>query len=312
MSISCGERKKTNGKEAEKITGQETDTSVYAETDNMILPDLTEKNVSDENFMLNASVKDILVDIRWYCSWSGGELLKFHRNSTWTLTDWHGLGEFVKGSYTISNDSAIILDLSNVEYSYTGVLNDYPYPAMALKKLFGEEPEFSFVLQRDYTDFYAIGRLYNERFDKTFISSIQSPENERYELDGVIVTKKSGNIIIEETLFTKKEPFDDADEIRLPLTDRFERFNEYLIEDKTEIDIVLPGEVFNYDALYNAENNKTWYRIRIDNFMSYDNAWICGGSVHDISENSKTIADYDKIFNTLVELGYINTSLMER
>jgi hypothetical protein len=281
--ISCVKEKKEN--ETGKMANQGAATGVSLATDNAVFPDSAEgtttekiagKAVIDENYILQASMEDILADIRWYNAGSGREMLAFHRDLTWTLTDWFGLGEFVKGSYIVRDDSVVVLDLSDVEYSYAAVISGDSYAADALKNTLGGESELSFVLQRDYRDFYAVGRLYNAQFDKTFRSAAPSPENGRYELDGIMVTKKSGQITIEETLFTKKAPFDDAEEFSMLFANRFGGFTQYLIDIKMEVNVVLPGEVFDYDALYTAENNKVWYRIKIDNSMTYENEWIYG------------------------------------
>jgi hypothetical protein len=313
--VSCGKGTKANEKETGEIADQGMVTGVSLETDRRVLPDLaeeaaSEKAVIEEHYMLKASVKEVLTDTRWYNAGSGKEMLRFYPDLTWTLTDFFGLGEFVQGSYTVTDDSTVILELSNMEYRNT--LVDSNSAEKVISHVLGKDSDLSFILQRDYIDFYAVGRLYNAQFDKTFRSAVPSPENENYELDGIMVTKKSGQIIIEEIIPTKKSPFDNAEEFSMWFTNRFSSFSEYWQGADREINVVLPGEVFDYDALYKTEDNKLWYRIRIDNSMTYDEAWVCGDSVSENSDNSKSGSDYKRIRSALMELGYIETALIER
>jgi hypothetical protein len=262
--------------------------------------------------MLGAGINDVLVNVQWYNSGSGGERLRFYRDFTWTLTDFFGLGEFVKGAYLVNDDSEVILELSNVEYINAGAITGNDSSAKeAFKNVFGGEINLTFVLQRNYADFYAVGRLYNAQFNKNFRSNISSPENENYELDGIIVTKRNGKIAIEEVTAARKAPFDDAKESGMFFADRFDSFTNYLKEGKKEISVVLPGEVFNYDALYTAEDNELWYRIKIDIFMAYETAWIYGKFVNNDPENMAS-ADFARITKALAEAGYIDMPLPER
>jgi hypothetical protein len=205
--VSCGKGTKVNEKESGKIAESDAVTSLSVEINNVSLPDsvekISEKKVTvDKNYILQSSLNDVLTNTTWYNAGSGKEMLKFYPYLTWTLTDFFGLGEFVRDSYTVRDDSTVILELSNREYRDIAV--DGNAAEAVIKRVLGNEPNLSFVLQRDYVDFYAVGRLYNDQFDKIFRSSVPSPEDEQYELDGIIVTKKSGQIMIEGILPTKK------------------------------------------------------------------------------------------------------------
>jgi hypothetical protein len=262
--------------------------------------------------MLGAGINDVLVNVQWYNSGSGGERLRFYRDFTWTLTDFLGLGEFVKGAYLVNDASGVTLELSNVEYVNAGAITGNDSSAKeAFRNVFGGEMNLAFVLQRDYADFYAVGRLHNAQFNKNFRSNISSPENRNYELDGIMVTKRNGRVAIEEVTVIRKAPFDDAKEVSIFFANRFDSFTEYLKEGKKEISVVLPGEVFNYDAIYIAADNELWYRIKIDIFMAYETTWIYGEFADDIS-NDDVEKDYDKILNALAGAGYIDMPLMER
>jgi hypothetical protein len=273
--------------------------------------EISEENVTgDKDYMLQSSLNDVLTNTVWQSTISGWETLKFYPDLTWTLTDFFGLGEFVRGSYTVKDDSIVILELSNMEYRDAVV--DSNSAESVIKRVLGNEPNLSLVLQRDYVDFYAVGRLYNEQFDKIFRSAISSPENENYRLDEVVVLKKSGEIMIEGIIPARKRPFDDAEEFSMLFINRFDSFTEYLIDRRAEINVVLPGEVFHYKAIYNADDNKLWYRIMIYNSMIYEDAWIRGEFVSENTDNSKSYSDYEKIQNALIELGYIDAGLIGR
>jgi hypothetical protein len=313
---SCGKETKMKEKESGKIAEPDTLTSLSVEINDIGLPDsvekIGEKKVTvDKNYILQSSLSDVLANTPWYNAGSGKEMLKFYPDLTWTLTDFFGLGEFVRGAYTVRDDFTVILELSNREYPEY-IMADSNYAEAVIKHVLGNEPNLSFVLQRDYVDFYAVGRLYNERFDKTFRSAVPSPENENYRLDGIMVTKKSGLVMIEGIIPAKKEPFDNAEEFSELFVNRFDSFTEYLIDRSAKVNVALPGEVFYYDAIYTAEDNKFWYRIKVDNSMTYENAWICGEAISENSVNSKSYSDYGKIQNALIELGYIEVSLIER
>jgi hypothetical protein len=314
--VSCGKETKVNKKESRKITEPDAAVSLYTEINDVGLlysvEKIGEEKVTvDKNYMLQSSLSDILANTTWYNTGSGREMLKFYPDLTWTLTDFFGLGEFVRGSYTVRDDFTVSLELSNREYR-DYILADSNSAETVVKYVFGNEPNLSFVLQRDYVDFYAVGRLYNEQFDKTFISAVPSPENENYELDGITVAKKNGQIMIEGIIPTKKEPFDDAEEFSVLFVNRFGSFAEYLIDRSAKVNVALPGEVFYYDAIYNAEDNKLWYRIKVYNSMTYEDAWICGEFAIENSVSSKNYSDYRKIQSALIELGYINAALIER
>jgi hypothetical protein len=312
---SCGKETKMKEKESGKIAEPDMLTSLSVEINDVGLPDsvekIGEKKVTvDKNYILQSSLSDVLANTPWYNASSGREMLKFYPDLTWTLTDFFGLGEFVRGPYTVRDDFTVILELSNREYR--DILVDSNYAETVIKYVLGNEPNLSFVLQRDYVDFYAVGRLYNEQFDKTFRSTVPSSENENYELDGIMVTKKSGQIMIEGIIPIKKEPFDNAKEFSVLFENRFDSFTEYLIDRSAKVNVALTGEVFYYDAIYTAEDNKLWYRIKVDNSMTYENAWICGEAISENSVNGKRYSDYGKIQSALIELGYIETSLIER
>jgi hypothetical protein len=93
---------------------------------------------------------------------------------------------------------------------------------------------------------------------------------------------------------------------------RFSSFTENLLDGSAKINVVVPGEVFYFDAIYTAEDNKLWYRLKVDNSMTYEDAWIYGEAVSESSANSKIYSDYGKIQSALIALGYIEAALIER
>ena len=61
---------------------------------------LEKKTLNDKASMMQESpLYEVLVNTKWFYVGSGGERLRFREDMTWTLTDFHGLGEFVQGTY---------------------------------------------------------------------------------------------------------------------------------------------------------------------------------------------------------------------
>jgi formylglycine-generating enzyme required for sulfatase activity len=262
-----------------------------------------EKEAVDDkvSMMRGSPLDEVLANTTWSAMYSDDAFLKFEQDLRWTCT--YGYGYFVKGAYVIVDDSTVTLDLTDIEYSPGS--DDNPNTKGIVKWMFDDVPEITLALQRDYVDFYnAAGRLYNEQYDIHFRPYIGSRV---YRLDGVMAVKKGGRVMIEELTVTRKAPFDDAEEMTVDIAYRFTGMSKYGISSylKENINIVLPGEFFEYNAVYDAEGGKVWYRIRLPDGEFYSPAWIKGASAKDITGGSVN-NDVDwKTLNVLAEMGYI-------
>jgi hypothetical protein len=119
--------------------------------------------------------------------------------------------------------------------------------------------------------------------------------------------------MVEEVLSAKKIPFDDAEEADTDFRYRLSKFSSFAGHPKEgkKYNAFLPGEVFEYNAMYDGGGNHPWYRIKVFGGEYYEDAWIYGASVKDMADRDNG-GDYEKTMQALVEMGYIDVASIER
>lgn len=273
----------------------------------------------DRDYILNMPLEDILKNINWYIEdyydiYS--DHLIFLSNNEYCLS-YCGSDEYARGKYEIISDNNIKIIYPSEIYKR---IED-------IASLFQSRDELLLELQRNYIDFYCIGKLYSEELGISLFSSVSSPQNEEYEINHTIVIKRAGRIRINQTLNARLEPSINAPfytwSINFLLELNLECRVDWLKDPNARLNVVFHGMIYDFDAITKQIDeidgySKPWYRIVINNYPLtpiFKYFWVYGGYVDEldagfIADNLNLADNYtNSLINYLFEKDYIKDEI---
>ncbi len=264
------------------------------------------KIIIDENNIKYLSINEVLINVPWmegYNNTSWSDLLKFFSDDTYSIRNFYGIGEYLFGHYEIVNDNEVLLKCpSEIDIFAEG------YVLEKVEELFPDKKDLLLKLDREYIDFYNIGKLSSNR------SAAPSPQGMEYELNNAVVIKKSGNLKVTDILNTRQEPSINSQLTMIAVNERFGSSD--LIDPYRGISLVFPGETFKYNAVSKKIDNidghhEPWYHIIIflDQYVVY--TWVYGGYVEEVDENEQYQGDWGVISKELIDRGYLDNKREE-
>jgi hypothetical protein len=249
-----------------------------------------------------------VLTIYWWTTEFEVSHIRFDMDNTYRLFTAPEGDNFGGGTYRVEGNTITVNYPSETEL-WEGL------PETTMKWLFADRKPLVLAYDKEYRDFDVLTCL---RFEDKMLKNyaIESPFDEKYELDGFEVVKyraRESRVLVLENLRMREFPEITADTVTLKRAiDVPDANTGHYVAKSFVSDIVYAHTVESFDAKTLKTDTidgitAPWYRLRIvlNDFAPTAVVWVFGGYLKELAPNEQNTEDYAKYIQRLIDNGVI-------